>query len=99
MHVLLLENISSVAVDLFRDAGYTVESLKAALDERELIEKIRGVSVLGVRSKTQVTAAVIEAACAGTRAAELRSAGRPSSGSRSRSCGTPRRASTRSACW
>ena len=63
MKALLLENISAVAVDVFRAAGYEVESLKPALEERELIEKIRGVSILGVRSKTRVTAAVIEAAC------------------------------------
>ncbi|HEV2399718.1 MAG TPA: phosphoglycerate dehydrogenase [Candidatus Sulfotelmatobacter sp.] len=62
MKVLLLENISAVAVQVFRDAGYEVESLKAALDERELIEKILGVSILGVRSKTRVTKDVLEAA-------------------------------------
>jgi D-3-phosphoglycerate dehydrogenase len=68
--VLLLENISAVAVEVFRDGGYEVESLKAALDEQELIaklndEKLSGapVSILGVRSKTRVSAAVIEAAC------------------------------------
>ena len=61
MKVLLLENISAVAVQVFRDAGYEVESLKPALDERELIEKIRGVSVLGVRSKSRVSQAVLEA--------------------------------------
>lgn len=62
MKVLLLENISAAAVELFRDAGYEVESLKAALDERELVEKVRGISILGVRSKTRITAAVIETA-------------------------------------
>ena len=62
MKALLLENISAVAVQVFRDAGYEVESLKPALDERELIEKIRGVSILGVRSKTRVSKAVLEAA-------------------------------------
>lgn len=60
--VLLLENISAVAVHVLRDAGYDVESHQAALDEREPIEKSRGVSLLGVRSKTRVTAAAIEAA-------------------------------------
>ncbi|HKF05804.1 MAG TPA: phosphoglycerate dehydrogenase [Candidatus Sulfotelmatobacter sp.] len=64
LKVLLLENISAVAVEVFRDAGYEVESLKAALDERELIEKIRGVSILGVRSKSRVSKAVLEAASA-----------------------------------
>ena len=42
MKALLLENISAVAVEVFRAAGYEVESLKPALEERELIEKIRG---------------------------------------------------------
>ena len=66
MKALLLENISAAAVEVFRDAGYEVEALKPALEERELIEKIRGVSILGVRSKTHVSKAVLEAACAGT---------------------------------
>jgi D-3-phosphoglycerate dehydrogenase / 2-oxoglutarate reductase len=62
LKVLLLENISAVAAEQFRAAGYEVESLKPALEERELIEKIRGVSILGVRSKTRVSKAVIDAA-------------------------------------
>ena len=62
MKVLLLENISAVAVELFRGAGYEVESLKAALEERELVEKVRGASVLGARSKTRISAAVLDAA-------------------------------------
>ena len=57
-----MENISAVAEQVFRDAGYQVESLKPALDERELVEKIHGVSVLGVRSKSRVSQAVLEAA-------------------------------------
>ncbi len=78
MKALLLENISAVAVEVFRTAGYEVESLKPALEERELIEKIRGVSILGVRSKTRVTAAVIEAAClsSGEKSPLLSKAGR-----------------------
>ena len=62
MRVLLLENISGVAVSQFAEAGFEVESLKGALDERELIEKVRGASILGARSKTCVTAAVLDAA-------------------------------------
>ena len=62
MKVLLLENISAVAVRGFRDAGYDVESLKPALEERDLVGKIRDASILGVRSKTRVTAAVLAAA-------------------------------------
>ena len=62
MKVLLLENISAVAVEGFRAAGHDVESHKAALEEGELIKKIGEVSILGVRSKTRVSSAVIEAA-------------------------------------
>ncbi len=60
MKALLLENISAVAVEQFRAAGYEVESLKPALEERELISKMDGISVLGVRSKTRVSKAVID---------------------------------------
>lgn len=62
MKVLLLENISGVAASQFTEAGFAVESLKGALDERELINKIPGTSILGVRSKTKITAAILDAA-------------------------------------
>ena len=62
MKVLLLENISGVAASQFEEAGFYVESLKGALEERELVEKVHGTSILGVRSKTHVTAAVLDAA-------------------------------------
>jgi D-3-phosphoglycerate dehydrogenase len=62
LKVLLLENISGVAATQFEEARFTVESLKRALTERELIGKVGGVSILGVRSKTRITAAVLEAA-------------------------------------
>jgi len=62
LKVLLLENISAAAVEAFRAAGYEVEAHKAALEERELIEKVRAVSLLGVRSKTRITAPVLTSA-------------------------------------
>ncbi|MGM9507552.1 phosphoglycerate dehydrogenase [Larkinella sp. GY13] len=58
--VLLLENVHPVAVKLFEGEGFNVEILKGALDEDELIEKIRDVSILGIRSKTQVTSRVLD---------------------------------------
>jgi D-3-phosphoglycerate dehydrogenase len=61
LKVLLLENISAVAVEQFRAAGHEVESHKAALEEQGLVEKIRGAEILGVRSKTSVSKAVIQA--------------------------------------
>ncbi len=62
IRILLLENIHPAAVDRLEEAGYTVESLKGALDEDALIEALRGVHVLGLRSKTQVSARVLETA-------------------------------------
>ena len=62
MKVLLLENISGVAASQFEEAGFEVESLKGALDESALAKKIRGASILGARSKTRISAAVLEAA-------------------------------------
>ena len=61
--VLLLENIHPRAAERFREEGYPVETLSGALDETALGERLAaGVSVLGVRSKTPVTAAVLAAA-------------------------------------
>lgn len=59
--VLLLENIHENAVTTLTQAGFEVEQRAGALDEDELIEALAGVSVLGIRSKTQVTARVMEA--------------------------------------
>ena len=58
--VLLLENIHPKAVKLMKEEGYKVEVYPAGLDEDELCEKIKDVSILGIRSKTQVTARVLE---------------------------------------
>jgi D-3-phosphoglycerate dehydrogenase len=62
IRMLLLENIHPAAVERLEEAGYSVETMKGALDEADLIEKIKGVHVLGIRSKTNVTEAVLEAA-------------------------------------
>lgn len=60
INVLLLENIHQDAVNIFEHEGYNVETIKGSLSEDELIEKIKGVSILGIRSKTHVTAKVLE---------------------------------------
>jgi D-3-phosphoglycerate dehydrogenase len=62
IRMLLLENIHPAAVERLEEAGYSVETLKGALDEDDLIERIKGVHVLGIRSKTNVTERVLEAA-------------------------------------
>lgn len=62
IRILLLENIHPAAVRRLEEAGYTVESRKGALDETALIAALKGVHILGVRSKTRVSARVLEAA-------------------------------------
>lgn len=60
MKVLLLENIDKLAAEYFKTQGYTVETLKTALGEKELVEKIKDISILGIRSKTEITQLVLE---------------------------------------
>jgi len=58
--VLLLENLHPVVAHYFKNQGYEVENLQHALTKDELIKKLEGVSVLGIRSKTEVTKDVID---------------------------------------
>src|SRR6478609_11049819 len=83
INVLLLENVHPVAIEMMKAEGFTVETYPAGLDEDELCEKIKNVSVLGIRSKTQVTAKVLENAnrlmvigafCIGTNQIDLKAA-------------------------
>ena len=61
--ILLLENISDSAVDEFAKSGYAeVERLNGALTEDQLVKAAKGVHLIGIRSKTQITKNVIEAA-------------------------------------
>ena len=62
MKVLLLENVHPVAPEAFRRKGFEVETRSGSLSEHELIEALEGVTVLGIRSNTKVTAAVLDAA-------------------------------------
>ena len=52
IHVLLLENVDEVAKKTFVEEGYKVETISSSLNEKELIEKIKNVSIIGIRSKT-----------------------------------------------
>jgi len=83
VRMLLLENIHPAAVERLEEAGYSVETMKGALDEDDLIEAIKGVHVLGIRSKTNVSARVLEQAdrllavaafCIGTNQIDLEAA-------------------------
>ncbi|WP_282161864.1 phosphoglycerate dehydrogenase [Ulvibacterium marinum] len=78
--ILLLENVHPAAFENLSEDGFSVELVKHSLSEEELVEKIKGVHVLGIRSKTQVTKRVLDAAnkllvvgafCIGTKQIEL----------------------------
>jgi len=59
---LLLEGISATAVDVLNGAGYeNVERLSTALDGDALKQALQGVRILGIRSRTQITAEILEA--------------------------------------
>ncbi|HXP55364.1 MAG TPA: phosphoglycerate dehydrogenase [Streptosporangiaceae bacterium] len=58
---LLLENIHPDAVARLTKAGYQVETRAGALGEDELIAALPGISLLGIRSRTNVTAEVLTA--------------------------------------
>ncbi|MBA8795601.1 D-3-phosphoglycerate dehydrogenase [Friedmanniella endophytica] len=62
MKALLLENIHAEAERLLGERGFEIETRKGALDTDELIASLPGVDLLGIRSKTTVTAEVLAAA-------------------------------------
>ena len=84
INILFLENISDLAVRHFKDSGYaSVKKINGALSEDQLIEAVKDVHLLGIRSKTQITARVLDAAkklqaigcfCIGVNQVDLKSA-------------------------
>jgi D-3-phosphoglycerate dehydrogenase / 2-oxoglutarate reductase len=84
VNILFLENISDAAVKNFKDAGYlSVRKLGGALTEDDLVREVKDVHLLGIRSKTQITPRVLEAAkklqaigcfCIGVNQVDLKSA-------------------------
>ena len=63
INILFLENISDVAVQHFKASGYaSVKKINGALSEAELIAAIKDVHLLGIRSKTQITKKILDAA-------------------------------------
>lgn len=57
--ILLLENIHTDAALKLEKAGFSVETLDRSLSEDELIDRIKDIHILGIRSKTNVTERVI----------------------------------------
>lgn len=86
INILLLEGVHDNAISELAHGGYaTVERLPRALDEEELLERIGSVHILGIRSRTHLTARVFDAAsklitvgcfCIGTNQVDLKAARR-----------------------
>src|SRR5688500_9994005 len=84
INILFLEYISETAVRFFKESGYSsVRKVPGAVSEEQLIKEIKDVHLLGIRSKTQITQKVLEAArklqtigcfCIGVNQVDLRSA-------------------------
>ena len=82
--VLLLEGLHPSSVDTFTQAGYSnIECVKTSIPEDELIEKIKGVHFIGIRSRTNLNQRVLAAAdkligigcyCIGTNQVDLAAA-------------------------
>ncbi len=59
--ILFLENISEAAIKLFRDNGYSdIKKIAGALSEEQLIQEVKDVHILGIRSKTQITSTILQ---------------------------------------
>mgnify|MGYP003689514861 FL=1 len=80
INVLLLEGVHDDAVTAFNNEGYNVVYSPDSLSEDELCEKVKGVHVIGIRSKTKITKKVVHAAdkllavgafCIGTKQIDL----------------------------
>ena len=82
--VLLLENIHAAAAERFRAAGFeAVERLTAAVTPEEMRARLSDATLLGIRSRTQITADLLAAApnlraigcfCIGTNQVDLNTA-------------------------
>jgi D-3-phosphoglycerate dehydrogenase len=81
--VVLVENIHPSGAAALRAEGFSVETMTGAPDEAKLLKLVRDAHVLGIRSKTEVTDAILEAAprllavgcfCIGTNQVDLAAA-------------------------
>ena len=82
--ILLLEGVHQSAIDTFKENGYThIEAIKTALDHDVLLEKIKDVDFIGIRSRTQITHEILDRAhklkaigcfCIGTNQVDLEAA-------------------------
>lgn len=61
-NILLLENVDKSILDLFDSNKFNIEYIKSALSEEELINKIKDVHIIGIRSKSELNEKVLREA-------------------------------------
>ncbi|KAI9266702.1 hypothetical protein BDA99DRAFT_546616 [Phascolomyces articulosus] len=83
--VLLLEDVNPTAINTFKEQGYQVETCAKTFVGQELIDKLRDVHILGIRSKTKITKEILDEAnnllaigcfCIATEQVDLKAAGK-----------------------
>ena len=83
MKALLLEKVHPAASEVLLNNGFEIETFSRSLSEEELVEAIRGVELLGIRSRTHITKKILDSAdkllavgafCIGTNQVDLRAA-------------------------
>jgi phosphoglycerate dehydrogenase-like enzyme len=62
IRILLLEGLNQTGQQILTAQGYTLESHPKALSKQVLMEKIKGVHAIGIRSKTLLTQEVLDCA-------------------------------------
>ena len=63
IRILLLEGVHQSAIDTLNAAGYTnIEYHKGSLSEEALLDAVKDVHFIGIRSRTNLSQAVIDAA-------------------------------------
>jgi D-3-phosphoglycerate dehydrogenase len=83
LKILLVENIHPVAEETLKSEGFLVDRMTESPDEKSLLKLLPKYHALGIRSKTEITKAIIEqnpqlfaigAFCIGTNQVDLKSA-------------------------
>ncbi len=83
MKALLVENVHTSGLETLRKGNFSVACHKQSMSEDELISALQGVSLLGIRSRTQITRRILEQApdllaigafCIGTNQIDLQAA-------------------------
>ncbi|MFT4967206.1 MAG: D-3-phosphoglycerate dehydrogenase [Candidatus Deianiraeaceae bacterium] len=60
MKILLLENISTVAINLLKSTGHEVVAFKTNIEDQLVVKELHNTEIIGLRSRSQITKEIIE---------------------------------------